>query len=111
MQIGPSCLQRILQGPVDRASSSVKPFLECKANLKTFIIVQLHAAPDGKFIGINYDYTSHPCLPEAEVRLPSELSFPESSTVAVWMPTPVPVLRKTESSFAEGKMLDISLDI
>ena len=72
-----------------------------------WLSVQIHAAPSGRFIGINYDYASHPCSPEADVQMPSELSFPESSSVPVWMPVSVSILRKGESAFAAGRVQDL----
>lgn len=69
--------------------------------------VQVHAAPNGKFVGVNYDFASHPCLPEADVQVPSELRFPESSSIPVWMPVTAPVLTKAQSTFAPGMAFNI----
>lgn len=64
--------------------------------------LQLHATSSGKFVGLNYDYARHPCFTESDVAMPSDLNFPQSSAVPVWLPVAASSLQKTEPTFAEG---------
>ena len=67
------------------------------------ILVQLHATPSGKFVGLNYDFARHPCTSESEVALPGDLSFPESTMVPVWLPATASITSKAPPIPVPGK--------
>ena len=72
--------------------------------LLQYVILQVHATPQGQFLSFNHNFGAHPCRPEA-VSSPTDLNFPETSEVQVWKPEVVPILTKSAPALAGTALL------